>query len=82
MATTLIENVKKYNQNFCYFDDIKIENHFYGNIKVCNFMLFQVFLNVSYVIITWIPEGPFCQICILMYYIEIGLTVLTHSLFG
>ena len=24
MATTLIENVQKYNQNFCYFDDIKV----------------------------------------------------------
>ena len=23
-ATTLIENVKKYNQNFCYFDGIKV----------------------------------------------------------
>ena len=56
MATTLIENLKKYNQNFCYFDDIKVENHFHGNIKVCNFMLFKVFfLNDSYVIITWIP---------------------------
>ena len=45
MARTLIENVKKYNQNFCYFDDIKVENHFHGNTMVCNFMLFKVFFK-------------------------------------
>ena len=41
MATTLIENLKKsIIRNFCYFDGIKVEKHFHGNIKVCKFMLF------------------------------------------
>ena len=27
-------------RNVCYFDDIKLEKHFHGNIKACEILLF------------------------------------------